>query len=99
MPDPSPSELARDLAQLEARVTRERQELLLELRHGFADLRKAIDAQADLRITREVYEADQRRLDLEIANLRDEVGKIRRLVIVSPVAVIGAAIALSTVIA
>lgn len=96
MPDPSPSELARDLAQLEARVTRERQELLIELRQGFADVRKAIDAQAEQRISREVYEADQRRLDAEMGNLRDEVGKIRKLVIVSPVAVIATAIALSS---
>lgn len=96
MPDPSPSELARDLAQLEARVTRERQELLNELRQGFADLRKAIDGQSQQRISREVYEADQRRLDTEMSNLRDEVSKIRKLVIVSPVAVIATAIALSS---
>jgi len=96
MPDPSPSELARDLAQLEARVTRERQELLTELRQGFADVRRAIEQQSENRISRDVYEADQRRLDHEMGNLRDEVGKIRKLVIVSPVAVIATAIALSS---
>ena len=96
MPDPSPSELARDLAQLEARVTRERQELMHELRQGFAEVRRAIDAQSEQRISREVYDADQRRLDTEMSNLRDEVGKIRKLVIVSPVAVIATAIALSS---
>jgi hypothetical protein len=98
MPDPTPSELARDLAQLEARVTRERQELLTELRQGFADVRRAIEAQADQRISRDVYEADQRRMDSEMSNLREEIGKIRRLVIVSPVAVVATAIALSTLI-
>jgi len=97
MPDPSPSELARDLAQLEARVTRERQELLTELRQGFADVRRAIEAQSEQRISRDVYEADQRRLDSDIANIREEVSKIRRLVIVSPVAVIATAIALSSI--
>jgi exonuclease VII large subunit len=96
MPDPSPSELARDLAQLEARVTRERQELLTELRQGFADVRRAIEQQSENRISRDVYEADQRRLDHEMGNLRDEIGKIRKLVIVSPVAVIATAIALSS---
>jgi hypothetical protein len=98
MPDPTPSELARDLAQLEARVTRERQELLTELRQGFADVRRAIEAQADQRISRDVYEADQRRMDSEMSNVREEIGKIRRLVIVSPVAVVATAIALSTLI-
>jgi hypothetical protein len=98
MPDPTPSELARDLAQLEARVTRERQELLTELRQGFADVRRAIEAQADQRISRDVYEADQRRMDSEMSNLREEIGKIRRLVIVSPVAVVATAIALSSLI-
>lgn len=97
MPDPTPSELARDLAQLEARVTRERQELLAELRQGFADVRRAIEAQADQRISRDVYEADQRRLDSEITNIRDEVSKIRKLVIVSPVAVVATALALAAV--
>jgi len=98
MPDPTASELARDLAQLEARVTRERQELLTELRQGFADVRRAIEAQADQRISRDVYEADQRRMDSEMSNLREEIGKIRRLGIVSPVAVVATAIALSSLI-
>jgi hypothetical protein len=89
--DPTTAELARDLRQLEARVDRERAELLEEVRRGFADLRKAIDAQSSERITKDVYVADQRRFEFEIGQLRKDVGSLRRLVVGSFLAVIAAA--------
>jgi hypothetical protein len=89
--DPTTAELARDLRQLEARVDRERAELLEEVRRGFADLRKAIDAQSSERITKDVYVADQRRFEFEIGQLRKDVGSLRRLVMGSFLAVIAAA--------
>ena len=88
--EPTTAEIARDLRQLEGRIDRERAELLDEVRRGFADLRVAIDAQAQERITRDVYNADQRRLDLEIKNLRGDLAQMKRLVVGSFLAVIAA---------
>ena len=90
--DPTAAELARDLRQLEARVERERAELLDEVRRGFSDLRKAIDAQSSERITKDVYMADQRRFESELGQLRREVGSVRRLLIGSFLAVIAAGV-------
>jgi hypothetical protein len=89
--EPTTSELARDLRQLEARVDRERAELLIEVRRGFSDLRQAIDAQSSERITKEVYQADQRRFESEISQLRAEVLSVRRLMVGSFIVVIAAA--------
>lgn len=89
--EPTTSELARDLRQLEARVERERAELLEEVRRGFADLRKAIDAQSSERITRDVYLADQRRIELEMSQLHSELTSLRRIVVGSFLTVIAAA--------
>jgi succinate dehydrogenase/fumarate reductase flavoprotein subunit len=77
MSEPSTAELARDLRQLEARVDRERTELLSELRRGFSELRSAIDAQSAERITREVYTSDQRRFETEMSQLREDFRQLR----------------------
>ena len=92
--EPTTAELARDLKQLEARVERERAELIDEVRRGFADLRRAIDDQANQRITRDVYRADQRRQELEMKNLHREVSQTRWIVIGSFLAVISVGIAM-----
>ena len=89
--EPTTAEIARDLRQLEARVDRERAELLEEVRRGFADIRKAIDAQSSERITKDVYVADQRRFEFELGQLRRDVGSLRKLVVGSFLAVIAAA--------
>jgi len=89
--EPTTAEIARNLRQLEARVDRERAELLEEVRRGFADLRKAIDGQSSERITRDVYLADQRRFEFELGQLRKDVGSLRKLVMGSFLAVIAAA--------
>ena len=89
--DPTTAEIARDLRQLEARVDRERAELLEEVRRGFSSLQKAIDGQASERITKDVYLADQRRFENELGQLRRDVGSLRRLVMGSFLAVIAAA--------
>lgn len=88
--EPTTAELARDLLQLEARVDRERVELLDEVRRGFADVKRAISDESSRRITVEAYNADQRRLDLEIKNLRADLHSMRRLVVGSFLAVIAA---------
>lgn len=90
--DPTTGELARDLRQLEARMERERAELLTEVRRGFTDLRSAIDGQAAERITKDVYVADQRRFENEIGQLSREVGSVRRLIVGSFLTVIAAGI-------
>lgn len=90
--DPTTGELARDLRQLEARMERERSELLTEVRRGFTDLRSAIDGQAAERITKDVYVADQRRFENEIGQLSREVGSVRRLIVGSFLTVIAAGI-------
>lgn len=95
--EPTTGEIARDLRQLEDRVERERSEMLKELRIGFADLRRAIEEQAAQRITRDVYEADQRRAELEMRQLRSEVANVRRLLISSFLAVIAAGMVLMVV--
>lgn len=92
--EPTTSELARDLRQLEARVDRERAELLDEVRRGFASVTSAIDAQSLERITKDVYRADQRRIELEVAQLRREVFSIRRLLVGSFLAVMAVGVAL-----
>ena len=92
--EPTTAEIARDLKQLEARVERERAELIDEVRRGFADLRRAIDDQASQRITRDVYRADQRRQELEMKNLHREVSQTRWIVIGSFLAVISVGIAM-----
>lgn len=89
--EPTTAEIARDLRQLEARVDRERAELLEEVRRGFADLQKAIGAQSSERITKDVYVADQRRFEFELGQLRKDVGSLRKLVMGSFLAVIAAA--------
>jgi hypothetical protein len=86
--EPTTAEIARDLRQLEARISRERTELLEEVRRGFVDLRNAIDAQSSERITRDVYMADQRRFESELSQLRREVFSLRKLVVSSFIAVI-----------
>lgn len=92
--DPTAAELARDLRQLEARVERERAELLEEVRRGFTDLRAAIDGQSSERITKDVYMADQRRFESELGQLRREVMSVRKLLIGSFLAVIAAGVAM-----
>lgn len=92
--EPTASELARDLRQLEARVERERAELLDEVRRGFADLRNAIDAQSSERITKDVYVADQRRFEAEMKAMSKEVSSLKRLVIGSFTTVIAVAAAM-----
>lgn len=89
--EPTTAEIARDLRQLEARVDRERAELLEEVRRGFAGLQKAIDGQSSERITKDVYVADQRRFEFELGQLRKDVGSLRKLVVGSFLAVIAAA--------
>ena len=91
--EPTTAEIARDLRQLEGRIERERTELLEEVRIGFADLRRAIEDQAAQRITKDVYQADQRRAEIEMRQLRNEVANVRRLVTGSFLAVIAAGIA------
>ena len=90
--EPTTAEIARDLRQLEARIERERTELLEEVRRGFVDLRNAIDAQSSERITRDVYMADQRRFESELGQLRREVMSVRKLLIGSFLAVIAAGV-------
>jgi thermostable 8-oxoguanine DNA glycosylase len=90
--EPTTAEIARDLRQLEARIERERTELLEEVRRGFVDLRNAIDAQSSERITRDVYMADQRRFESELSQLRREVMSVRKLLISSFLAVIAAGV-------
>ena len=90
--EPTTAEIARDLRQLEARIERERTELLEEVRRGFVDLRNAIDAQSSERITRDVYMADQRRFESELGQLRREVMSVRKLLISSFLAVIAAGV-------
>jgi thermostable 8-oxoguanine DNA glycosylase len=90
--EPTTAEIARDLRQLEARINRERTELLEEVRRGFVDLRNAIDAQSSERITRDVYMADQRRFESELSQLRREVMSVRKLLISSFLAVIAAGV-------
>ena len=90
--EPTTAEIARDLRQLEARINRERTELLEEVRRGFVDLRNAIDAQSSERITRDVYMADQRRFESELGQLRREVMSVRKLLIGSFLAVIAAGV-------
>jgi hypothetical protein len=92
MMEPTTAEIARDLRQLEARINRERTELLEEVRRGFVDLRNAIDAQSSERITRDVYMADQRRFESELGQLRREVMSVRKLLIGSFLAVIAAGV-------
>jgi ATP-dependent helicase YprA (DUF1998 family) len=90
--EPTTAEIARDLRQLEARVERERAELLEEVRRGFVDLRSAIEAQSSERITRDVYRADQRRQESEIASLRRDVAAMRRVFVGGFLAVIAASV-------
>ena len=92
--EPTAAELARDLRQLEARMERERVEMLDELRRGFKDLKQAIDAQSSERITKDVYMADQRRFESELGQLRREVMSVRKLLIGSFLAVIAAGVAM-----
>jgi hypothetical protein len=91
MDEPSNSELSRHLEQLEERITRERQEVLTEIRVGFDDVQSAIREQNASGVSRQVYEADQRRLDVELTQLRAEVGAVRRLLVFSFLSVIAVA--------
>lgn len=77
--EPTTAEIARDLRQLEARVDRERAELLDEVRRGFTDVKNAIDAQSSERITKDVYRADQRRFELEMTSLRKDVIAMKKM--------------------
>ena len=88
--EPTTAEIARDLRQLEARVERERAELLDEVRRGFEQVKNAIDAQSSERITRDVYRADQRRFELEMASLRKDVAAMKRMFVGGFLAVIAA---------
>lgn len=97
--EPTTSEIARDLRQLEQRVERERVELMAEVRRGFSELRTAIDAQSAERITRDVYQADQKRFESEIQSLRRDVHSMRRTVIGSFFTVIFAAIVIQLIVA
>lgn len=94
--EPTTAEIARDLRQLEAKVERDRSELITEVRRGFDELRTAIDGQAAQRITKDVYSADQRRFEIEMKQLRHELGNVRRLLIGSFLGVIAAGVALMT---
>lgn len=91
MIDPTTREVARDLRQLEARVERERVELFKELNRRFDALDEAIARQADQRITREVYAADQRRFESELKMVRAELAQTRRLVVTSFLSVLAVA--------
>jgi len=93
--EPTAAEVARDLEQLADRVTRERVELFREMNRRFDTLEAALERHAVARISVDRYDADQLRLNSEMGTLRDEVTKIRKLVVLSPVAVIVAAIALA----
>jgi hypothetical protein len=95
--EPTTAELARDLRQLEAKVERDRTELITEVRRGFDELRAAIDGQAAQRITKDVYSADQRRFEIEMKQLRHELANVRRLLIGSFLAVIAAGVALMSI--
>ena len=95
MTEPTAAEVARDLEQLADRVTRERVELFREMNRRFDTLEAALERHAVARISVDRYDADQLRLNSEMGTLRDEVTKIRKLVVLSPVAVIVAAIALA----
>ena len=88
--EPTTAEIARDLRQLEARVERERAELLDEVRRGFSELKVAIDAQSSERITRDVYLADQRRFEAEMASLRRDVHAFKRIFVGGLLSVIAA---------
>jgi len=90
--EPTTAEIARDLRQLEAKVERDRTELIGEVRRGFDELRAAIDGQASQRITKDVYSADQRRSEIEMKQLRIELGNVRRLLIGSFLSVIAAGV-------
>ena len=90
--EPTTAELARDLRQLEARIDRERLELLDEVRRGFADVKNAIDAQSSERITKDVYRADQRRIESEMASLRKDVGVMKRMFVGGFLTVIAASV-------
>ena len=92
--EPTTAELARDLRQLEAKVERDRTELIAEVRRGFDELRAAIDGQASQRITRDVYSADQRRFEIEMRQLHRELSNVRRLLVGSFLAVIAAGVVL-----
>jgi recombinational DNA repair ATPase RecF len=94
MSDPTVSELEHRLTELGDRITRERQEVLTEIRAGFADIQAAIRRQDANVINRAVYEADQRRLDIELAQLREEVTGLRRWFLLSFVGVSSVAILL-----
>jgi len=93
--EPTAAEVARDLEQLADRVTRERVELFREMNRRFDTLEAALERHAIARISVDRYDADQLRLNNEMSTLRDEVTKIRKLVVLSPVAVIVAALALA----
>ena len=88
MLDVTTSELARNLAQLEDRIDRERTEMLTEVRNGFAQLNAAITAQSSERITKDVYTADQKRFELELKRVHHEIAVLRRIVIGSFLAVV-----------
>lgn len=59
-------------------LDRRLEELRDEMRAGFSRLETMLTVQAEQRITRDVYQADQRRLDIELANMRREVHTLRR---------------------
>lgn len=86
--DLTTAEIARDLRQLEDRIERERTEMLVEVRNGFDQLNKAIMAQSGERITKDVYSADQKRFELELKRVHQELGQVRRLMVTSFLAVI-----------
>jgi predicted phage gp36 major capsid-like protein len=90
--EPTTAEIARDLRQLEARIDRERVELLDEVRRGFANLKTAIDNQSAERITKDVYRAEQRRFEADLASLRKDVAMIKRMFVGGFLSVIAASV-------
>jgi len=91
-PEQTVGEVARDLRQLEVRVDRERVELFKELNRRFDRIEATLKQQGSERISREVYAADQRRLESEIRLLSREVGAVKRMFVGGLLTVIAASI-------
>lgn len=89
---PTPDELARDVRQLEARVDRERVELFKELNRRFDRIEATLEQQSTERITKEVYAADQRRLESEMKALSREVNAVKRMFVGGLLTVIAASV-------
>jgi hypothetical protein len=93
---PTPHELARDIARLEAIVERDRDELRGDLRDGFARIEGLIAGLSF--VPREVHDLAMRSLHDDMAQLRDDVTATRRQFIGGFVAVIAASAAIGTLV-